>query len=75
MTDQPFAGNLGGAVFIELRSDLYEQERKPLMINYVYGLGGRDLHVDLVEKALNELADAAGSGQVKEAVNYLGRRE
>lgn len=70
-----FAGNLGGPVFIELRSALYEQERKPLMINYVYGLGGRDLHVDLVEKALNELADAAGSGQVKEAVNYLGLRE
>ncbi|MEW5920457.1 MAG: pyruvate ferredoxin oxidoreductase [Bacillota bacterium] len=70
-----FAANMGGPVFIELRSALYEVEKKPLLVNYVYGLGGRDLSVELVNKAANELAGIAQSGQVKQRVNYLGLRE
>ncbi len=70
-----FAGNMGGPVFIELRSALYETAEKPIMVNYIYGLGGRDLSVDLVNKACNELAWIAQSGQVKQRVNYLGLKE
>jgi pyruvate ferredoxin oxidoreductase alpha subunit len=70
-----FAGNMGGPVFIELRSALYDLQKRPLLVNYVYGLGGRDLSVDLVNKAAAELAEVACSGQVKQPVNYLGLRE
>lgn len=70
-----FAGGMGGPVFIELRSAFYEEEKKPLMVNYIYGLGGRDLPVELVNKAARELEEAARSGQVKQRVNYLGLRE
>lgn len=70
-----FAGNMGGPVFIELRSALYEEVQKPILVNYIYGLGGRDLNVELVNKACNELAGIAQSGQVKQRVNYLGLRE
>ena len=70
-----FAGNMGGPIFIELRSSLYDLQQRPLAINYIYGLGGRDLSIELIEKALGELIDAARSGQVKQTVNYLGLRE
>ena len=70
-----FAGNIGGPVFIELRSSLYDLEKRPLLINYVYGLGGRDLSRELINHAAAELAEAARSGQVKQLVNYLGLRE
>lgn len=70
-----FAGGLGGPVFVELRSALYEETQKPLLVNYIYGLGGRDLPVELVNKAANELVDIAKKGEVKEIVNYLGLRE
>jgi pyruvate ferredoxin oxidoreductase alpha subunit len=70
-----FAGGMGGPVFIELRSALYEAEKRPLLVNYVYGLGGRDLPVELVNKAATELENIAKSGQVKQLVNYLGLRE
>ncbi len=70
-----FAGNIGGPVFIELRSSLYDLEKRPLLINYIYGLGGRDLSRELIKQAAAELAEAARSGQVKQLVNYLGLRE
>ena len=70
-----FAGGMGGPVFVELRSALYEAEKKPLMVNYIYGLGGRDLSVELINKAATELEQVAGSGQVKEKINYLGLKE
>lgn len=66
-----FAGNMGGPVFIELRSSLYDLQQRPLMINYIYGLGGRDLSIELINKAAGELGEAARSGQVKQTVNYL----
>ncbi len=70
-----FAGNIGGPVFIELRSSLYDLQQRPLMINYIYGLGGRDLSIELINKAAGELSAAARSGRVKQTVNYLGLRE
>jgi len=70
-----FAGNIGGPVFIELRSSLYDLEKRPLLINYIYGLGGRDLSRELIKQAAAELAEVARSGQVKQLVNYLGLRE
>ena len=70
-----FAGGMGGPVFIELRSALYEEEKRPLLVNYVYGLGGRDLPVNLVNQAATELGEIAKSGQVKQMVNYLGLKE
>ena len=70
-----FAGGMGGPVFIEMRSALYESETKPLMVNYIYGLGGRDLSVELINKAATELEQVASSGQVKEKINYLGLKE
>ena len=35
-------GGLGGAVFHEVRHALYDEPSHPPIINYIYGLGGRD---------------------------------
>jgi len=70
-----FAGKIGGPIFIELRSCLYDLEKRPLLVNYIYGLGGRDLSGELIRKAADELAEVARSGQVKQLINYLGLRE
>lgn len=70
-----FAGGMGGPVFVELRSAFYEQEKRPLMTNYIYGLGGRDLSVELVQQAMQEIMAATSSGRLKQRVNYLGLRQ
>ena len=35
-------GGFGGAVFHEVRHSLYDLQKHPPIINYIYGLGGRD---------------------------------
>jgi pyruvate ferredoxin oxidoreductase alpha subunit len=68
-------GALGGPVFTELRSALYELNPKPQIVNYIYGLGGRDTTVEEIERAIRELGKVAESGKVKKLINYLGVRE
>ena len=40
----------GGPVFAEVRSALYDCNPRPKMINYVYGLGGRDVTVSHIKE-------------------------
>ena len=35
-------GGFGGAVFTEVRHALYDDKKHPFIVNYIYGLGGRD---------------------------------
>jgi len=40
----------GGPVFNEVRSSLYELEKRPAVLGFIYGLGGKDLFVkDIIE--------------------------
>lgn len=45
----------GGPLFAETRSALYDLENRPKAINYVYGLGGRNICVEDFEYIYNEL--------------------
>jgi len=64
----------GGPVFTEVRSALYDLDKKPLLVNYVYGLGGRDINLIDIRAVFDELATAAKSGKAKALFNYLGVR-
>lgn len=70
-----FAGGMGGPLFIETRSSFYEAKQRPLLLNYIYGLGGRDLNQELIKRAAQKLIETAESGEIKQTVNYLGLRE
>ncbi|MFC1559603.1 transketolase C-terminal domain-containing protein [Candidatus Margulisiibacteriota bacterium] len=61
----------GGPLFTEIRSALYDAKNKPAMVDYIYGLGGRDIKTGEIEKVYLDLL----SGKVKDTVNYLGVRE
>ena len=66
--------DMGGPVFSELRSALYRKTDVPV-VNYIYGLGGRDVPGTDVEKVYRDLESIAGSGKIDELVSYLGVRE
>lgn len=74
---EAFSGQ-GGPLFTEIRSALYgatmEGPRIPV-INYIYGLGGRDVYPSMIEEIYQELASLAESGQTRDPVQYLGVRE
>jgi len=65
----------GGPVFSEIRSALYNANRKPEVISYIYGLGGRDVTTDDIEVVYRNLVDITKTGKVSETYNYVGVRE
>lgn len=69
-----FGGN-GGAVFQEIRHSLYESDPKPFLINYIYGLGGRDSSPKEFRKVYSDLIKIQQTGQAGNLVRYLGLRE
>ena len=68
-------GALGGPVFGELRSAFYGRADGIPVVNYIYGLGGRDVPATDVETVYRDLDNIARSGEVGELVSYLGVRE
>jgi len=65
----------GGPVFAETRSALYDTPDKPLMINYVYGLGGRDVTIETFDEIFRNLAEIAKTGECGETYRHIGQRE
>ena len=65
----------GGPVFAETRSALYDSADKPLMIDYVYGLGGRDVTIETFETIFGELKKIAETGETGDIYRHIGVRE
>jgi len=64
----------GGQIFTELRSAFYESEKKPLMRNFIFGLGGRDTTTTDIQGVYAALADDVGRGAVDRKVVHLDVR-
>jgi pyruvate ferredoxin oxidoreductase alpha subunit len=67
--------SFGGPIFLELRAILYELKKRPLIVNYIYGLGGRDTSPQDIHQVYSELQEVVEKGESKEVVKYLGVRE
>ena len=71
--DRALSFGLGGPLYHEVRSARYGQDGP--MLDFVYGLGGRDLSLDDTRDAFRALAQARQNGQTEPAVHYIGVRE
>ncbi|MCL2217892.1 MAG: pyruvate ferredoxin oxidoreductase [Defluviitaleaceae bacterium] len=65
----------GGPVFTDVTSAMFGRVDGVKVINYIYGLGGRDVKTDDIKSVYNDLLEIAKTGKVKEVFNYLGVRE
>ncbi len=54
-------GAQGGPLWLEIRAALYDNDPKPQVLPFIYGLGGRDIYPDNIEQAFAVLEDAAQS--------------
>lgn len=63
-----------GPLCLEIKAALYDKGVKNILLNYVYGLGGREIGLGDLEKVYNDLAEAV-KGKAKDKINYLGVRE
>jgi len=68
-------GAFGAPLFTEIRSALYDYKERPQIVNYVYGLGGRDIMVEHFEEVALNLEKVAETGKVEEQLGYINLRE
>lgn len=61
----------GGPLFPEFRSALYDAPKRPLIINRIFGLGGRDLGLHHVRDVYGELQKIAGTGKIETLAGYI----
>jgi pyruvate ferredoxin oxidoreductase alpha subunit len=54
-------GAQGGPLWLEIRAALYDNDPRPQILPFIYGLGGRDIYPDNIEQAFAVLEDAARS--------------
>lgn len=71
---EPMSG-YGGPLFNETRSALYNSDKAPKIVNYIYGLGGRDILVEEIEKVFINLEKIKKINKTKSIISYLGIRE
>lgn len=65
----------GGPLFTEIRSALFGIDNPPLIINYIYGLGGREISPIDLNKIFYDLQNIADKGKINDKITYLGVRE
>jgi len=68
-------GAKGGPVYGDVRSALYGSNGYLPVVDYLYGLGGRDINMDLIQNAFTDLSEIIETGKIKQEVGYLGLRD
>jgi pyruvate ferredoxin oxidoreductase alpha subunit len=68
-------GGDGGAVYHEVRHVLYDTKAHPHVVNYIYGLGGRDSSPRELRRIYEDMLNVLQVGHVEKPIHYLGLRE
>ena len=68
-------GGNGGPLFHEIRHILYDTQTRPRMVNYIYGLGGRDMPPKIIQGIYKDLEEITQTGRVEKLVQFAGVRE
>jgi len=66
--------DFGGPVFLETRGMLYDSEEKPLITDYVYGLGGRNIELTDIARVYDDIEQVTKAGKIEKLITYLGVR-
>ena len=64
----------GGALFEDVTSAMYLNKANVPMVNYIYGIGGRDTKANEIEGVYNDLIEIAKTGKIDNPYRYFGVR-
>jgi len=65
---------MGGPIFVEMKSALYDIKNHPSMCNYIYGLGGREIDVEDI-LSVYEKGEVYKEKGVEKQIDFIGLRE
>ena len=66
---------IGGALFEDVTSSMYVANKHIPLVNYVYGIGGRDTTTKEIYSVYKDLTEIVKSGKVENPYRYLGLRK
>jgi pyruvate ferredoxin oxidoreductase alpha subunit len=66
--------NYGGVLYNEVRSALYDLPRRPAVVSFISGLGGREVTLDSVTEMSEILLKTAKTGRVDQPNYWIGVR-
>lgn len=66
---------VGGALFQDVAAGMYVNHKTVPLINYVYGIGGRDTKADEIEQVYTDLAQIVETNNIGNPYRYLGLRK
>ena len=66
---------MSGALFEDVASSMYVAGKQVPMVNYVYGIGGRDTTTKDIESVYTDLEEIIKAGKVENPYRYLGLRK
>ncbi len=72
--DKNVSLGMSGIVHSELATSLYGLEPKPLLLNYIAGLGGRFIFQEDLEKMIKDALGILGKGTLKDPIRWYGVR-
>ena len=62
-------------LYSEISACLYDLEKRPILTNFVYGLGGRDVKIEDIEEVFGYLLKIYETGKKEFTLKYIGVRE
>ncbi len=66
---------IGGALFEDITSSMYIARENVPIVNYVYGIGGRDTTEKEIESVYTDLTEITSNGKIENPYRYLGLRK
>ena len=66
--------NAGSSIYTDVTSGMFTANIHIPMVNYIYGIGGRDVKEDDIKKVFDDLELIKEKGQVENPYRYLGLR-
>jgi pyruvate ferredoxin oxidoreductase alpha subunit len=67
--------SFAGVLFHEIRSVLYPLEKRPMILNFIAGLGGREIRVSSVNEMVDKTQTAVDTGKIDQETTWIGVRE
>ncbi len=65
----------GGALFEDVTSAMYVENKHVPAVNYIYGIGGRDTKADDIESVYTDLLEIVKTDKITNPYRYLGLRK
>jgi pyruvate ferredoxin oxidoreductase alpha subunit len=75
VVDRNISFGFGGRVFSEVAAKFVNKQTKPLITNYVVGLGGRDITIDDYREIVHDSESVLSNGKVDTQTKWINVKE